>query len=141
MAARKEKLTVLLAEDDADLARMYRIRLEREGYEVLQASDGATALELARRHRPDLILLDIGLPHKDGIAVLEERLDSPELRRIPVVLLTAYSESDYKEVGIDLDALAFVVKTGPTPTELVRSIPGWLTRAKSSQDDSRPAVR
>ncbi|HEY8722204.1 response regulator [Pengzhenrongella sp.] len=79
---------VLIVEDDEDLRRGLTLRLRRIGYDVVNAQDGLGAVSVARKERPDLVLLDIGLPAGDGISVLERYANLPALCSIPVVVLT-----------------------------------------------------
>jgi DNA-binding response OmpR family regulator len=86
---------VLVVDDEEGIRVLCRVNLELEGYEVLEAADGPTALELSRSKRPDLIFLDIMMPGMDGWEVLNELKDDPETTAIPVVMLTARtSEAD-----------------------------------------------
>ena len=84
---------LLLVEDDVPLAGMLRTHLERDGYEVVQAADGATALNEVRRHPPDVVVLDIGLPGLDGFETARLIRGREEFRRTPIIFLSA-SESD-----------------------------------------------
>jgi CheY-like chemotaxis protein len=82
------KKKVLVVEDDNDLRRGLRLRLAALGYDVVEASDGYFAVEVARKELPDVVLLDIGLPCGDGISVLERYETLPQLDMMPVVVLT-----------------------------------------------------
>jgi len=82
------KAKVLIVEDDDDLRRGLSLRLKTIGYDVINAQDGLGAVSVARKERPDLVLLDIGLPAGDGISVLEKYANVPALSSIPVVVLT-----------------------------------------------------
>lgn len=98
---------LLLVEDDPTLLETLEYNLGREGYAVIRASDGITALNLAREHTPDLILLDIMLPELDGLSVCRT------LRRessVPIVLLTARSGEVDRIVGLDSGADDYIVK-------------------------------
>ena len=98
---------LLLVEDDQTLRETLAYNLAREGYEVKQAGDGLTALDLAREHCPDLVVLDIMLPGLDGLTVCRT------LRResdVPIVLLTARSGEVDRIVGLDSGADDYVVK-------------------------------
>ena len=79
---------ILIVEDDHDLRRALTIRLQASGYEVITAEDGLFAVSKARNEHPDLVLLDIGLPCGDGLSVLERYRKLPDLKSIPVVVLT-----------------------------------------------------
>lgn len=98
---------LLLVEDDQTLLDTLSFNLEREGYEVVRASDGISALNLAREEKPDLILLDVMLPEMDGLTVCRT------LRReasTPIVLLTARGGEVDRIVGLDSGADDYIVK-------------------------------
>jgi len=120
-----DEITVLLIEDDQTFADMYRFRLELDGYRVIEAHDGKAALEVATTARPDLIFLDIKLPHVDGLTVLEALRADPSTRNTPVVILSAYGEDDLRQRGLMLGALEYLVKSHVVPDEVSRAIPGW----------------
>jgi DNA-binding response OmpR family regulator len=102
-----EMTKLLLVEDDETLLDTLTFNLSREGYEVIRASDGVTALDLAREHSPDLIVLDVMLPGLDGLTVCRT------LRRetdVPIVLLTARTSEVDRIVGLDTGADDYIVK-------------------------------
>src|SRR5256714_15463745 len=88
-----DEVRVLLVEDDAALAQMYRVKLERDGYTVQVAGDGEEALELLAEALPDLIFLDVRLPRMDGLSFLERLRSADRTRNIPVVIVSNYSEA------------------------------------------------
>ncbi len=98
---------LLLVEDDQTLRDTLTFNLKREGYTVIEASDGVVALDLAREHHPDLILLDIMLPGLDGLTVC--RTLRHEMT-VPIVLLTARSGEVDRIVGLDSGADDYIVK-------------------------------
>jgi CheY-like chemotaxis protein len=116
---------ILLTEDDPIVAELYRLRLDREGHQVDVATDGQAALEAVRRERPDLILLDIRMPRLSGIAVLEEVRADEQLREIPVVMLTNYSDPAQVQRCRDLGIEAYLVKSRTTPRQLADWIAEW----------------
>jgi CheY-like chemotaxis protein len=120
-----DEITVLLVEDDQTFADMYRLRLELDGYHVVDARDGRAALELAASAVPDLIFLDIRLPLVDGLTVLEALRADVRTRHIPVVILSSYGEDDLRERGLRLGALEYLIKSHVVPDEVSRAIPGW----------------
>src|SRR5689334_21405095 len=99
---------VLVADDDADILSLVRVRLERSGYAVVSARNGVEALELARDRRPDLAILDIAMPELTGLEVTkrlrEEHLD------LPVILLTARARDIDVAAGADAGADVYVTK-------------------------------
>ncbi|MCL6643082.1 MAG: response regulator [Candidatus Bipolaricaulota bacterium] len=97
---------ILLAEDDPQIARLVKFKLEREGFSVEWVEDGEAALQRARQERFDLILLDVMMPGKDGFAVLEElHADAPDL---PIVMLTARAAKRDLQRGVS--ATDYIVK-------------------------------
>lgn len=113
--------TVLIVEDDPDLAFGLEIRLAHWGYRVQLAGDGTSGLEKARRTRPDLVLLDLGLPGIDGFEVLERmRLDAAT-REIPVIVLTGRDPHAARDKAIALGAQDFLTKPAENE-ELLASI-------------------
>jgi two-component system cell cycle response regulator DivK len=83
--------TVLIVEDNELNMKLFHDLLEAHGYDILGTRNGIEALDLARRHRPDLILMDIQLPEVSGLEVTKWLKDDPELRSIPVVAVTAFA--------------------------------------------------
>ncbi len=83
--------TVLIVEDNELNMKLFHDLLEAHGYEIVGTRDGVEVLELARAHRPDLILMDIQLPKVSGLEVTKWIKDDPELQRIPVVAVTAFA--------------------------------------------------
>jgi DNA-binding response OmpR family regulator len=101
----RAKPLILVADDEEDILALVTYRLEEDGYEVAQARDGETALKLARERVPDLAVIDVMMPKKDGYEVTEGMRESREAARVPVILLTArIQEADVKrgfEAGAD----------------------------------------
>jgi DNA-binding response OmpR family regulator len=116
---------VLIVEDDAAIAEMYRVQLEADGYHVEIAGSASAALTVVDRCRPDLVLLDILLPGQDGFAVLEH-LRQAVGAALPVVILSNYGEPAMVDRGLSLGALAYLVKSRITPDQVSRAIPTWL---------------
>jgi CheY-like chemotaxis protein len=82
--------TILVVEDNFDNMTLVRLLLEREGYRVIQASDGQEGLEIARRDAPDLIALDLDMPVMDGWTFIRTAKSDPAIRDIPIVVVTAH---------------------------------------------------
>ena len=122
--------TLLLVEDDPTLAETLRYNLDREGYTVLLASDGVTALELARRDLPDLVLLDIMLPRLDGFSVC--RILRKE-SSVPIIMLTARQDEVDRIAGLELGADDYISKPFSLGELLAR------VRAILRRTDRRPA--
>ena len=97
----------LIVEDDGNISELLRLYLERDGFEVVQATDGVQGVELARSFEPDVILLDIMLPGKDGWQVCREvRVWSS----VPIVMLTAKGETSDKVAGLEMGADDYITK-------------------------------
>jgi DNA-binding response OmpR family regulator len=113
-----DDIKVLLIEDDSAAAEMYRLRLVADGYTVVVAEDGERGLEMAGAELPDFIYLDIRLPKIDGFEVLERLRADPETAGIPVIILSNFGEPEFRERGLKLGALEFLVKSDTTPSNL-----------------------
>ena len=102
--------TILIVEDSDDARYFMRLALEARGYLITEAENGAKAVEIAERERPDIILMDLSLPILDGIAATERIRASGELSGIPIIAVTAHQETDFrngaKAAGFD----AYVTK-------------------------------
>jgi len=102
--------TVLVIDDEAPIRLLCRVNLEAEGMDVLEASDGAAGLELARTAAPDVILLDVMLPGLDGWQVAEQLVGDPRTESVPIVFLTARAEVRDRARGLDLGGIDYVTK-------------------------------
>ncbi|MBL8179650.1 MAG: response regulator transcription factor [Bryobacterales bacterium] len=101
---------IALIEDDADLFALLKYNLEKEGFAMVGMQTGKGAIELCRRERPDLILLDIMLPDSDGLDICKGIRAHPELAHIPVIFLTARASETDRIVGLELGANDYIVK-------------------------------
>ena len=101
---------ILLIEDDADLYALLKYNLEKEGFQLAGAQTGKGAVELCRRERPDLAILDIMLPDSDGLDICKGIRSHPELAHIPVIFLTARASETDRIVGLELGANDYIVK-------------------------------
>ena len=102
--------TILVVDDDLDILELLRMNLEPEGYDVRTVSDGKQAVESASISPPDLILLDVMMPHKDGFQVIEELKNIEETKTVPVILLTARGQTEDKVHGLDTGADDYITK-------------------------------
>jgi two-component system KDP operon response regulator KdpE len=100
---------ILVVEDDQDIRQLLHLQLTAAGYESAFARDAATALAVARKERPDLILLDIGLPAGDGFVVMERMRAIPELEMTPVIVITARDALE-GEKAVEQGARSFLQK-------------------------------
>ena len=101
---------ILIVEDDADIRGLLSVRLRQRSYETAVATDGMTALAVARREQPDLIVLDLGLPAGDGFTVMERMRAITSLVDVPVVVITARDAATNREKAEAFGAVAFIEK-------------------------------
>ena len=124
---------ILVVDDDREVVRLIRAYLEQAGFEVLAAHDGDTAVHIIRRERPDLLLLDLMLPGKDGWEITRLVRGDATLAHIPIIMLTARVDDTDKIVGLELGADDYVTKPY-NPREVVARV-----RARLRQPDVAPA--
>ena len=103
-------LTILVVEDYEDTSLAMRLALEDRGYRIIEASDGVSAVELAERERPDIILMDLNLPIMDGLEATKRIRSNPEMLETVVVAVTAHSDHDYRSRALAAGCNAFVTK-------------------------------
>jgi two-component system alkaline phosphatase synthesis response regulator PhoP len=120
---------ILVVDDDHEIVRLLRAYLEKDGYRVLVAYDGAGALHLVRSERPDLLLLDLMLPDRDGWEVTRIVRGDPILAQTPVIMLTARVEDQDKIVGLEIGADDYVVKPF-NPREVLARVRAVLRRSR-----------
>ncbi len=101
---------IVLIEDDADLFSLLKYNLEKEGFSLTGSQTGRGALELCRRVRPDLVLLDIMLPDSDGLDICKGIRNDSDLAQVPVIFLTARASETDRIVGLELGANDYIVK-------------------------------
>src|SRR5258706_4484096 len=101
---------IVLIEDDPDLYSLIQYNLEKEGFVMAGSQSGKSAIDLCRRERPDLILLDIMLPDSDGLDICKGIRNHPELAHLPVIFLTARASETDRIVGLELGANDYIVK-------------------------------
>lgn len=117
---------ILIIEDENILAEMYQDRFVQEGYKVLLALTSEEGIELARKEKPDLILLDILLPKENGVGFLKRLRQEPEISSIPVVAFSNYDEPRTRKETENLGVKDYLLKTDFTPQDLVKKIKDYL---------------
>ena len=101
---------LLIVDDEADTLRLVSLMLERQGYEILTAKAGKTALEKVESDKPDLILLDVMMPNMDGFEVAKALRSDPETENIPIIMFTAKTRVDDKVAGFEAGADDYIKK-------------------------------
>jgi len=117
-----DKPKILIAEDEKALLDLYKLRFEYESCSVLFAQNGEEALNLAKKEKPDLILLDVMMPKKSGMEVLKELKNDSSTSKIPVIVLTALFQENIKEEALKIGANDYLVKSHSSPSEVVRVV-------------------
>jgi DNA-binding response OmpR family regulator len=113
---------ILIAEDDRFLATAYKIKLTKAGYEVKIAVDGVEALKALAEYVPDLVILDLIMPVKDGFAVLEELKKNDAWKKIPVIVASNLGQKEDMEKATNMGATDFVVKSDLSLENLIAKI-------------------
>lgn len=114
--------TILFIEDEPSLQKTVGRFLEKEGFEIESALDGETGLQIAKKTKPALILLDLILPRKDGFEVLKELKQDETTKNIPVIVLTNLEGSTDVEKALSLGANAYLVKANYDLEEVIKKI-------------------
>lgn len=131
MHSEKESGDILVVDDEASVVEVVSLYLKRDGFQVRQARDGREALAALRAQRPDLMVLDLMLPHVDGLEIMR-RLRDESGDTVPVIMLTARSQETDRIYGLELGADDYVTKPF-SPAELVARVKAVLRRAGSGQ--------
>jgi DNA-binding response OmpR family regulator len=120
------KSIVALIEDDPLIAEMYTTKFTKEGYDIKHAADGAAGLDLVKKEKPDIILLDIIMPKMDGFQVLTELRKEAAFKSTPVIMLTNLGQEEDVQKGRALGATDYFIKTNFTPAAIVDKVKGIL---------------
>jgi DNA-binding response OmpR family regulator len=128
-----KKGTILVIDDEKDLIELVRYNLEKEGFDVIAATDGQLGLDVVRKHRPDLVVLDLMMPGLDGLQVCQQLRNDPRAGRIPVIMLTAKATEADRIVGLELGADDYITKPF-SPREVVARIKAVLRRTASQSN-------
>ncbi|MBI9020151.1 MAG: response regulator transcription factor [Verrucomicrobia bacterium] len=126
------KTEILIIEDEEDIRELVRYNLERENFTVSEAESGEAGLKAVARKKPDLILLDLMLPGKDGLQICRELKQNAEVRDIPVVMMTAKGEESDIVTGLELGAEDYIVKPF-SPKVMVARIKAVLRRKTGAE--------
>ena len=113
---------ILIVEDDQMICSMYKTKFEADGFTCLTANNGPDGLAMAKKEKPDLIMLDVMLPQLDGFSILKEIKADSKTKSIPVIMLTNLGTDEDKAKGEKLGAADYWVKASLTPTEISKKI-------------------
>ena len=122
-------MKVLVVDDEKDITALVAYHLEREGFRVLQAHDGLQALDLVKRERPNVLILDLMLPHMGGLDVCRRLRKEPDTARLPILMLTAKAEETDKVLGLELGGDDYLTKPF-APRELVARVKALIRRSE-----------
>jgi len=120
--ANNANINVLLVEDDVFLSQIYQKKFEMEGFKVSTSDNGEKGLADAKKKKPDIILLDILLPKMDGFLVLDKLKADPEVKNIPVILLTNLGQKEDVDKGLEAGAADYLIKAHFKPSEVVEKV-------------------
>lgn len=112
---------ILIAEDERDIRELIQFTLMFAGHQITQAANGAEAVELAQKVKPDLIMMDVRMPKMTGYEACREIKQIDDLKNIPVIFLSAKGQDEEKQTGIEAGAVAYILKPF-APDELTRQI-------------------
>ena len=110
---------ILVAEDDKFLVKVYESKLVKAGFEAKIAQDGEEVLEILKTFTPEIILLDLMMPKKDGFQVLTELKADPKLKSIPVIVTSNLSQPEDKEKALEMGAKDYIVKSDTPIQEII----------------------
>lgn len=118
----------MIVEDDEHISKVYEIKLAKEGIETSLAVDGDEAVVKITREKPDLILLDLMIPKKDGFGVLEDIKKVPELANIPVLVISNLGQQSDQDRALALGANEYLVKVDNPIQEVINKVKGYLAQ-------------
>ena len=131
----KDKKTILVVDDEQDIRELLVFNLQKEGYNTLEASDGATAVDLALEGKPDLILLDVMIPKLDGISVCKKIRYALNISNIPILMISAKDTESDKIVGLEMGADDYITKPFQI-REVMARVKAHLRKAESLNIDN-----
>ena len=117
---------IIVAEDDQFLSNAYRVKLTKEGYDVKMVADGIELIDLLKTDKPNLIILDLLMPKKDGFEALKEIKADPNLKDIPIIIASNLGQSNDINMGLKLGAQDYIVKSDLSLEDLVKKIKEFI---------------
>ncbi len=118
---------IAIIEDDAAINQMYRMKFEADGFDVRMAADGAQGIDIVEKFNPDMILLDLQMPHIDGATALAKIRELKDHKTTPVIILTNLGEEEAPNSLKNLDVTAYIVKADYTPKQVVARVKELLS--------------
>ena len=118
----------MIVEDDEHISRVYEIKLAKEGIQTSLARDGEEAVQKIIAEKPDLILLDLMIPKKDGFGVLEDIKKVPEVANIPVIILSNLGQQSDQTRAMELGATEYLVKVDYPIQEVIDKVKAYLAK-------------
>jgi DNA-binding response OmpR family regulator len=120
--------TIMVVEDDQYMSRALQDKFGRSGFKVVAAQDGQKAVEVVRKEKPDIVLLDIMMPKKNGFEILKEIKQDAELQSVPILMLTNLSEESDRKKTFDLGASDYLVKSNTRINEIVEKVKSHIEK-------------
>ncbi|MBI5401038.1 MAG: response regulator [Candidatus Yonathbacteria bacterium] len=121
-----EHKKILLIEDDEHVAKIYEIKFSKEGYDIVLAANGEEGIEKIISEKPDLIILDLMMPKKDGFTVLEEIKKNPDIASIPVIVISNLGQQSDQDRALAIGAKEYLVKVSYSMQEVVDKAKNYL---------------
>jgi DNA-binding response OmpR family regulator len=125
-----EAKKILIAEDDKFISKAYAAGLQKAGFEVLLAHDGNETMKMLKEHCPDIMLLDIVMPEKNGFEVLEEMKMTKTCAKIPVLVLSNLGQDSDVEKGKALGAVDFLIKADHSMKQIIEKVKETIATGK-----------
>ena len=129
----KKKRHILIVEDEPFLVEMYKARFEQEGYKVDISINGSGVVEMVKKMKPDMVLLDVVMPEKDGYSVLKELKKDKETKMIPVLVFSNLGQDDEIKKGLELGADLYFIKSNYTPSQLVMEVEKLIEKSEKGK--------
>lgn len=120
------KKTILVAEDDPFYSNIYKFKLNKEGYTVFTATNGDEAIKIAKEHKPDLVLLDLIMPIKDGFETLREFKQDPSLKDVRVIVISNLGQDEDITRTKSMGAQDYLVKANMSIQEMMDKVKSYL---------------
>lgn len=133
MMTKDKKIKILIVEDEEILSRVFREELSERGFNVVAAFNGEDAVVFARTKKPDLVLLDVVLPRKNGFKVLEELKASPDTKNIPIIMITVQGGDEDIKKALRLGAVDYIVKSEHPLVEIIEKIKTFLNNSAETK--------